>query len=138
MNLLDLSKVKENSFEIHPKGEFTATCIKAELKTTKSGSGKYIECEFTTNEGKVWSNFNVINESEKAQEIGRGQLKQFLKFAGADSSQFNLDKVTDLEGLKANIVVKHETDSYGEKAKISYFKAVKEVAAPLTQTSIPF
>lgn len=138
-NLLDLTAVKESGPVLHPEGEYTVTCTEAELKSTKAGTGKYIECKFISEDGTVWDMFNIINNSEKAQEIGRGQLKTFLRCSGADVNSFDLDNIRALEGLKCNAVIKHKEDAiYGKGAKISYFKPVKEIVREVKQADIPF
>lgn len=138
-NLLDLTTVKDNNLAPHPTGEYVGLCVEVELKETKSKTGKYIEAKFTTDKGNVWTMFNIVNNSAKAQEIGRGQLKSFLKCSGADTSTFDMDKVTTLEGLKCNIVVKHQSDeTYGTQAKISYFKPYKEIDKKVKSEDIPF
>lgn len=135
---LDLSNAKESSFGVIPEGQYSVVCETAEIKDTKSGTGQYINCKFkildTNQVGKyLFTMFNIANENQKAVEIGLGQLKNLLTVAGRDANK--LQNVTDLEGIQATAVVKNKTDSYGEKAVISYFKPLKEGAAIFSDVS---
>lgn len=132
MSFLNLSGVKENTFELLPEGEYTVICDSAEVKDTKSGTGAYINAKMMVTSGpyegrSLFTMFNIKNDAPKAAEIGLAQLKTFLKCAGQSGEK--LESVSDLIGLTANAVVKHKTDSYGEKANISYFKPAKCIPA---------
>ena len=105
MNFLDFSADKEQTtgeFQPIPSGTYIVRCESAEMKETKDGTGKYIKTRFKVTGGEyanrvMFKNFNVVNKSEKAQEIGRSEVKTLLKAAGRTS--FALDSVTDLCGL---------------------------------------
>lgn len=66
-----------------PAGWWPFMADEAALEPTKDGMGNYIKVRFTCTEGphkgsKVWHNFNMKNNSEKAVEIGRKQLSAFM------------------------------------------------------------
>jgi len=128
---IDLSKVETNEWL---PGEYQVTCTGAELKDTKN-MGKMIKVEFTTSSGrKLWHNFNIVNQSEKAQEIGLGQLKSFLK-AAAFPNPDHLTNEADMLNLRATVKVKiEESDGYGPQARISYFKPSGSSTAPTAPT----
>lgn len=122
---LDLSGVKESSISAIPAGTYTVRVDEAEVKDTKSMTGKYINVKFlimgSSYDGRtLYHMFNFQNENAKAVEIGLQQLKSFLKCSGHDSEA--LENVNDLIGLTCDAVVKVKTDDYGEKSVISYFK----------------
>ncbi len=141
--LIDLSSVKDQSFEPIPQGEYTLVCVNAEINENKKGTGEYIKCEFEVDGGeqngrKVFHMFNIKNENVKAVEIGLGQLKTFLKMAGKNDSGIN--DVNELIGLKSNAVLKiRKSDEYGDQSVISYFKPLK-VQPPAFNASenVPF
>ena len=117
-----------------PEGNYTVQCERAELKTAKSG-GKYINAMFNiTSEQsrgrKVFNIFNVENNSEKAQEIGRRQLFQFLLNSGTAPQAVVGKTYEQTCALMLNQVVgvklKHKKEVYnGEETireNISYFE----------------
>lgn len=149
MSFLDFSDAKESSFELIPEGQYLVKVEDAEVKDTKSGTGQYINVKFKVcggkHDGKVlFHMFNIKNDNAKAVEIGLGQLKMFFKCAG--KTEFQLQTVSDLCGMIASALVKHKSDSYGDKAVISYFKQPSTMPAtaggdaPIFNTSeqVPF
>jgi hypothetical protein len=139
---LDLSKTKEQQqgFDPVPNGEYTVQCDEAELKHTRSGNGQYIKCRFKIIEGeflerKIFLNFNIANDSQKAVEIGLGQLKSFLK-CSTKSEIEKLTDVSDLIGLSCKAIVKIRRDeNYGDSNIISYFKATEKESQSVKKTS---
>lgn len=108
-------------------GEYLVACVEAEMKQTKDGNGAYIACQFQIQEGKhegrkVFQNFTIANQSEKATQIGRGQIKSFLIASGAKT--FNLATPSDMCGKVCIAKVAIEkSEQYGDKNKITSFKA---------------
>jgi hypothetical protein len=137
--MFDLSNVTPSgSFEVLPAGKYNASCTNAELKETANGKGKYIKIELTITDGKfegrkLWTNFNVVNENQKAKEIGLGQLKNFLLNAGYPNPDI-LGSVTELNGLRVGVKTKIRSDEqYGDKAEVSYFTKVAPQSDTLAQ-----
>lgn len=133
---LDLSGVQVNTGI--QAGEHEVTCTKAEVKTTKSGNGKYIAATFAVAGSPlhIYHNFNISNPSEEAQKIGLGQLKSFLKASMYQNPEM-LKDVTDLLNLKCVAKVKIEESAYGEQPRISFFKPIKG-STPTKGSDIPF
>ena len=76
VNVNDLPEETGGNFEPLPAGDYTVTISDATLQDTKSGTGTYIKMKLTvtgpTHEGRVlFSNLNIKNDSQKAEEIGR-------------------------------------------------------------------
>lgn len=74
-------------FEAIPAGDYAAVATASEVKDTKAGDGKFLNVSFEIIEGnekgrKFFNNYNLVNKSQKAQEIGRSQLKQFGEACG--------------------------------------------------------
>jgi hypothetical protein len=77
------------SYDPIPDGEYTLKALEAEEKATSAGTGSYIKVKFEVVGGShnghwVWQNFNIVNKSEKAQQIGRQQLAAWATACGND------------------------------------------------------
>lgn len=80
--------VGEGKSEPMPVGFYSGVITRAEMKDTKSRSGKYLEVEFDitspqeyTNR-KFWDKFNIINSNQTAVKIAKEQLGDLLKALG--------------------------------------------------------
>lgn len=132
---LDLTDVPENEGPVLvPAGKYLVTCVEAEYKDTKTMGGKYIETKLQIKDGdwegkNVFARFNIINQNDKAAEIGKGQLKSFLIKTGfADPNQ--LDDVNDLCGLTCIAVVTVRKDeNHGDQNDVKYFQDPKDETA---------
>lgn len=74
-------------FEKIPLGDYPAIATECEVVDTKDGTGKIVKFKFQIIEGDqkdrvMFKNFNIINKSEKAQAIGRSELKAFAVTVG--------------------------------------------------------
>lgn len=127
---IDLTGVKERSFEPLPEGKYVVQAETAETKTTKDGTGEYIKVKFKVVEnGRVlFHNFNTKNKNEMATQIGLEQLKSFMSAAAkANTEVTSLNNVTDLEGMVAKAYVKiRDSDQYGDQNVITYFMRHEE------------
>lgn len=66
-------------FQPLPPGWYQVSIEKAELKTTKAGTGKYVKLMMTVlgptcANRKVFSNINIVNQNPTAQQIGRREM----------------------------------------------------------------
>jgi hypothetical protein len=123
--VIDLTDVKESGPEILPQGEYVVIVESAEVKSTKNGTGEYINAKLSVDGGHyhgkhIYHMFNIKNDSVQAVEIGLSQLKSLMKCAGC--KDFKLQTVKSLEGLKVVAVVKIKVDAFGEKNIVSFFK----------------
>jgi hypothetical protein len=121
---LDLSGVQESG--VPQAGDYTVTCVHAELMETKSGTGEYIKVKLEADSGQIFfHNFNTKNDNKQAVDIGLGQLKKFLRVSGVKDPD-KIKTVMKLVGLKviATVKVEDKDDGYGPKAKITNFKPV--------------
>jgi len=143
---LDFSKdTATNSYDPIEAGEYLVSCVKAEVKQTKDGQGAYVACEFRIQEGnhegrKLFQNFTVANKSEKAVQIGRGQIKSFLLASG--SKTFDMKDITDMCGKICIAKVGIEkSDGYADRNKITSFKSptttVTNMASSSSMTTTP-
>lgn len=130
---IDFSTVEVGSgaeFDLLPDGKYLVTLNEAELKDTKSGTGKYISAQFRVSSGEhkgrcTFHNFNVENPNPTVVKIGLEQLKKMLTLAGRNV--LKLTDVNQLVGTQVGIQLKTKTDSYGKKNEISYFADPKEI-----------
>lgn len=95
-----------STFEVLPKDTYQAIISDTEMKDTKSGTGQYLQCEYTITEGeyegrKLWSRHNLVNPNKTAEEIARKELSAICHAVG-------VLKVTDsaeLHDIPLEIVV---------------------------------
>jgi hypothetical protein len=78
---------KEASREALPAGEYIAVLDKAEIKTTKSGDGQYIDCQYKVVDGQHKGNgffdkINISNPNPVSVEIGLARLNTILTIGG--------------------------------------------------------
>lgn len=121
----DLNNVSSVSSGVIPAGTYRVQVESSELKDTKAGTGKYIECQFVVvdenqNGRKFWELFNIINPNQKAVDIGLSRIKQLIEASGGEPGLFNSEEV--LIGLECLVTLKVVVDSYGEKNKVVAFK----------------
>ena len=67
-----------------PVGKYPAVITDSEMKSTKSGNGKYLELTFEVIDGeyrgrKVWARLNLENPSSAAVEIARAELSAICR-----------------------------------------------------------
>ena len=82
LNGFDAREVEPaKSFEAVPPGDYLAMVINSEMKTTKAGTGSFIELTLEILEGKhkgrkVWDRPNWTNPNRLCVDIGRSQFSQ--------------------------------------------------------------
>jgi hypothetical protein len=120
-------------FEVIPEGtEVRLKCTEAEDKETKTG-GEMVACTFQVVEGqykgrKIWTNFNTVNKSEKAQEFGRRMLSGWARACGKPNAKSTDDLLEKPFWCKLGIEV--GTGSYKDKNTIASFLMPEGAAAP--------
>ena len=88
MNNFDANTVDPMiEFEPIPAGKYLAIIAESEMKSTKSGTGVYLEFTFQIIEGEYkgrnhWARLNLENPSKKAVEIARAELSSICRAAG--------------------------------------------------------
>jgi len=114
------------SFDPVPPGWYSATMSAADIKATKSGTGKYIAVRYDitgpTHQGRVvFGNLNIRNISAKAEQIGLQQLGDICRAVG-------LSHVHDTDQLIGhNLQIKldiEKSEQYGDKNQVKAFKPV--------------
>lgn len=74
-------------FEVLPPDRYHVYISGTEMKPTKANTGEYLEVEYTVVDGdyegrKLWSRHNIVNPSEKAQQIARQELSAICHAVG--------------------------------------------------------
>lgn len=127
------------SFEPIPEGEYEMMCEEAEDKETKSG-GTMIKAKFrvlgpTHSNRVIFSNFNVVNRSEKAQEIGRRQIATWARAVGLPNAS-DTDQLLNRPFIGV-VDIEAGDDKYGPQNRIQGFKPKGGGAAPAPKPVTP-
>ena len=95
----DATKVDPSvPFEVLPAGKYVVEITKSEVKPTKSGTGAFLELEYSVIEGelrgrKVWDRLCLEHPTPKTVEIARANLSAICHAVGVmqlrDSSQLH-------------------------------------------------
>lgn len=123
----------DRSFEPLPAGIYTATITRADLRSTKDGTGELIAVRYDitgpSHEGRVvFGNINIKNKSSKAEEIGRQQLGEIMRAIGLTS----LRDTDQLIGCHLQIKVDIEKrEGYDARNVVKGHKAVAGSAPPV-------
>jgi hypothetical protein len=88
---------KRASFEPLAPGDYNAMITDSQMKTTKAGTGEYLELTMQIIDGahsgrRIWERLNVVNANKIAEEIARSQLNGI-------KAACNIDKLENSEQL---------------------------------------
>jgi hypothetical protein len=144
INREDLPEDSSGDYSPLPEGWYTTQITGAELKDTKSGTGKYIKVEHTVvgeqfSGRKVWGMINIQNPNEKAEEIGRQQLNKMMTAVGLAK----LEDTDELVGLDVSIKlkIKEAANGYDASNEVKGYKAMGSApagaSAPKAESSAP-
>jgi hypothetical protein len=122
----DVNELPESkTFEPLPAGWYPVEIASSELRTTKSGTGKYIAVGYRVvgenHSGRiVYGNLNIRNSNQKAEEIGRQQLGELMRAIG-------LEKLKDTDeligaGLQIKLSIRKD-DQYGDSNDVKNYKS---------------
>lgn len=118
------------------EGEYPTVIEKVEKKDTKNG-GEYYSIMFRINQGEyakfcIFKNYNTLNASTKAQEIGLKELTKLAIACGLNDDQLRRFMPENLLNKLVNVFVKVEYNNYTNKndAVIKYYKQFKNVNNP--------
>ena len=84
----DASTVEINTpFEVLPPGDYEVMIVNSEMRSTKSGNGKYLWLELAVQDGqykerRIFDRLNLFNDNEKAAQIAHGTLGAITKAVG--------------------------------------------------------
>ncbi len=114
-----------------PRGRYNAMITASEDKPTKSGSGAYLQLEFTITDGphanrKVWARLNLDNPNATAVDIAKRELAAIYQALG-------VTKATDSAELHDKplvIEVAVEAKDGNENNRIKAYMSAGGAAAP--------
>ena len=94
-------------FEPIPAGDYLAIITESEMKSTKSGTGSYLELTFQVIEGKyknrlLWSRLNLDNPNPIAVQMAQAELSAICRAVGVMAPNDSVE----LHNLPLQIVVK--------------------------------
>ena len=145
-NLLDLDLTDVDADTGPPQkyievGEHDVVVSDASMKDTKNGKGKFLEVVFSNADGKsIRENYNMVNQSDRAVQIGKSQLKAMLE-ASDHKDPNKPGGVDEIIGVNVRINVrlgkKREDGSQWPEVK-SYEKSNGLVEATPIDDEIPF
>lgn len=129
-----------------PAGDYTAAITESSLEDTRAGTGQYIKLRFDisgpTHAGRVmYTNLNIRNPSQQAEQIGQQQLGELMRAIG-------LSSVTDTDQLIGHSLVirvakskesnPDYADAEGFRNDVKGFKSVGGNSTPApAQSSTP-
>lgn len=126
-------------FGIIPQGRYLAMITHSEERTTQSG-GTMLVFEHTLIDGehanrKVWANCNVVNASEKAEQIGREQVKAIAAAVGVRSPR----ATEELHGkpLMITVGIEKGKDGYQDKNVVKGWAPAEGITQPPQASSPP-
>lgn len=128
----DAGSVDAQQYDVLPAGWYTASIVGAELRTTKSGNGRYIAVQYrilgpTHQNRVVYGNLNIRNQNADAERIGREQLGSLCIAIGMQK----LKDTDELAGRSVQIKLKvRQSEQYGDSNDVAGFKAVSGSAPP--------
>jgi hypothetical protein len=131
INLADIPE-PTNDYSPIPAGDYVATIKDAELKITKSGTGQYIKLKLEvvapSSTGRVlFSNLNIRNDNETAQNIGMAQLGSIMRAAGIASVSNPEQLVGTTIGIK--VTIKEAQNGYEAQNEVKAYKPVGNAPA---------
>lgn len=128
----DLPQDGGGDFSPLPAGEYHTRIVETSINTTKSGTGQYIKLRLDvtgpSHEGRViFTNLNIKNDNQKAEEIGRQQLGSVMRAIGLDSIQDTDQLVGGAMAVKVTI---RKSEEYGDQNDVKSFKAISGSKPP--------
>jgi hypothetical protein len=148
MNLdgFNASEVEPTSnFEPLPAGKYLAVISDSEMKSTKSGSGSYLQLTFTVIEGEhknrvLWARLNLNNPNATAVKIARSELSAVCRATGVltprDSAELhNIPLLITVKCKKRTDTGEIENEVRGYERKASAGQAQQ---APVTSSTPPW
>ncbi len=116
----------DTGYDPIPAGDYEAMAVGMEVKDTKKRDGKYIKAEFEVVSGefkgrKVFTNFNIQNPNQTAEEIGK---KQFGALCSAVGNK-RPNRTEELCNIPLVITVTiRKSDEYGDQNEVKRCKPI--------------
>ncbi len=148
MGFYDPGETFDTQYGDIPEGEYPSVLNQWNWKTTKAGTGNYLELEFIIVDHilmnrKQWERLNLKNPSEKAVNIARELLNKFLKAVkwqeDIQTEEELFKAMGEIQGKKVNIIIKHKKRQDGDTdVQIKNFKPYERPDTGAVSDDIPF
>jgi len=127
INVNDLPEDNGGDFAPIPAGMYNVRITDADIKDTRRGDGQFIKIRMDvtgpSHEGRVvFTNINIKNPSQKAEEIGRQQLGSIMRAIGVTSLQ-DTDQLIG-GALQVKVAIR-KSEEYGDQNEVKSFKAME-------------
>ena len=143
----DQSNQTQAGFDPVPQGWYRVQIKQVEICATKAGTGKYIklrlDVEGPSHAGRVvFTNINVVNPNQTAQEIGQALFASLLTSAGLSSPKDSAQLIG--ASVEAQVIVEAAQGDFGPRNGVRSFRKASDgpVRAPAIPTyddsDIPF
>jgi hypothetical protein len=121
-------------FTILPVGEYTVIISASEIKTTKSGTGKYLQLTYDILEGdhkgrKVFDRLNIQNENSTTQIIAQKALSAICRAIGVMTIQES-EELHDKPFI-VKLGIRPATEEYEAQNKVKGYKPLSDGATPV-------
>ena len=133
----------QQPFSALPPGRYNAAIEDSEIKTTKAGTGEYLQLTFGVLDGahagrKVWARLNIRNPNKTAEEIAARELASVCLAVGLtrvnDSSELHNRPLMIDVGIEKNPQTGEDTNRirgyFAAGASLPPPAAAKPVATP--------
>ena len=126
-------------FQPLPEGKYEAVISDSDVKSTRNGSGRYVQLEFEVVSGehkgrRVWGRYNIENPSADAVRIGRADFSAVCHAVGV----LNPSDTCELHGLPLVLTVKCRKQKDSDELENvirGYAARNAAVAAPAAQSA---
>lgn len=124
-----------------PAGKYRAQIVKAEWKSNKAGTGRYLELVFEVNRGehegrRVWGRLNLENPSAAATTMAEGELSAICHATGilkprSEQALLNIPLVIE-------VVTEERKDKAGEYSnRISGYHSLESMSKAKKSQTVP-
>lgn len=131
-----------------PKGTYAAIVMDSDIKSTKAGTGQYIELTLQVVDGqfagrRIWDRLNISNPNKTAEDIALAQLQSLCQAVGVsnmtDTHQlhdrpFSVTLDIDRKEPDRNRVVSYQSSGWSDAAPA----ASRPAAAPAAPAKKPW
>ena len=128
-------------FDLLPVGDYLAAITESEIRTTRSGTGTYLELRYTVLDGEhkgrhVWQRITITNASDKAVAMGQHELWEVCHALGV----MQLNDSSELHDIPVEVPVRIEKGSgdYGDQNVIGRFQAPGQTQPSDSTPDVPF
>lgn len=129
----------QSTFEPMPAGWYLAQVVESDMKSTKAGTGEYLQLSWEVVEGpctgrRAWDRLNVSNPNAEAERIGRQQLSQLCHAMGV----MNLQDSQQLHGKPVRIKLTVRKDpNFGDSNEVKGYEKAAGIAPAAIPAAIP-